>query len=307
MSTTSEKISKNYGLRIKSSIGQGIRIALVDSGIDGNHPKLKNPIIKKINAENAIWDDLAGHGTMMAGVISKIAPKAELLDARITSRDGLCYASDVLSVLESIYLSDFSYLDIMVFGVASPIPSNGSDVLSVICKKFVENGTLLVFPAGNFGPEINTIGFPEHIPNSFCIGSVNSSGRISFFSSRSSKKPDYYVVGENVTTLKSFHGILGAPLPTGETIVSGTSISCAKFAGILALVKQAFPEFNYKELDEFFTRLSPSSKLISEKTVIEKVNEIQPLIFPFKRAVMFTSLITVVLGVLGIASIFLAR
>ena len=180
--------------------------------------------------------------------------------------------------------------DILVFGVTSPVPSDDGNVLVIFCRKFVEKGVQLVFPAGNFGPEKNTVGFSEYVPNSFCIGSLSPQGNISFFSSRSSKKPDFYVIGENVLTLKSTHGILGQPLPNypGKAMVSGTSIAASKFAGMLALVKHAFPEYDsYKEFKDFFMQLSASPKFISEKKVIEKVNILRPVNIPFKKTVIF--------------------
>lgn len=297
---------RNQLRRTPKNIGQGVRIALVDSGIDIHNMNLKNQVIMKIDMTNEIWDDLVGHGTISACLISEVAPKSKLIDVKVSTRAGLIHASDILLALEKIYSIK---CDILLFGVASPTLTNGNDVLSQMCKKMVENGTLIVSPAGNFGPEMNTIGFPIKVPNTFCIGSINSSGDISFFSSRNLEKPDFYVVGENVTSCSAFHGILGKAHPThsNKRIVSGTSFSAAKFAGILAITKQFFPEYNYTNLYDFFKYFNPVSRNLSIEKIKEKILELRPIVAPFKRMILISSIVSIFLFIFGISSIILFR
>ena len=308
--STRESITNNRDLKsvfmTKQNKGQGIRIALVDSGIDHKLKKIKKPIVSKVDTTSEPWDDLAGHGTLMASVIATIVPQAELVDGKIASRSGLVYASNVLSGLDQIFSMQ---IDILMLGVSSPAPTDGSDVLTTICKKYVEKGVLVVVPAGNFGPELNTIGFTSQIPDSFCIGSMNSNEKISFFSSRTSDKPDFYVTGENVSSTTSFHGSLGKPHPTNseKRIISGTSVASAKFTGMLALIKQANPEYSFREMYHFILQLSSKSKYLSEEKVNEKLGFKRPNLSPFKRTLLISSLVTLTLGLFGIGSIFLFR
>src|SRR4029077_664098 len=67
--------------------GRGVRVAIVDSGIDTEHPDLKGKVRDsveavaedgKINFHPSTSGDQAGHGTACAGIITSIAPNAEL-------------------------------------------------------------------------------------------------------------------------------------------------------------------------------------------------------------------------------------
>ncbi len=299
--TTSTKEIRSR-ISAKNNVSNPIRVALVDSGIDHKLKKLKKAIVSKINITTEPWDDLAGHGTLMASVITDIFPQCQLVDVKITSRSGLVYASNVLSGLDQLITM---HLDILMLGISSPIPTDGSDVLSTMCEKYAERGVLIVMPAGNFGPEPNTIGFSAKISNSFCIGSMNSKGNISFFSSRTTEKPDFYVVGENVTTTSLIQGSLGKPHPTHSDlrVLSGTSVAAAKFTGLLAMIKQAYPEYKHKELYDFFVRLSSNSKFLSEGII----ESFRPKTSTFKRIMLISSITTLILGLFGIGSIFLFK
>ncbi len=72
--------------------GQGVRVAIVDSGIDTEHPDLKGKVREsveavaedgKINFHPSTSGDQAGHGTACAGIITSIAPNAELYSVKV--------------------------------------------------------------------------------------------------------------------------------------------------------------------------------------------------------------------------------
>src|ERR1700752_1850232 len=81
----------------KGRTGKGVRVAVVDSGIDTEHPDLKGKV--KESVEIATVDgrlvfqpstsgDQAGHGTACAGIISSIAPDAELYSVKVLGPQG---------------------------------------------------------------------------------------------------------------------------------------------------------------------------------------------------------------------------
>lgn len=72
--------------------GRGVRVAIVDSGIDTEHPDLKGKVREsveavaedgKINFHPSTSGDQAGHGTACAGIISSVAPNAELYSVKV--------------------------------------------------------------------------------------------------------------------------------------------------------------------------------------------------------------------------------
>ncbi len=83
------------------SEGQGVRVAVIDSGIEANHPQLADSIKGGIGIEydpeaednlrytvEDVPQDMYGHGTACAGIIHSLAPQAELYSVRVLGRDG---------------------------------------------------------------------------------------------------------------------------------------------------------------------------------------------------------------------------
>ncbi len=79
----------NNGLSLEQATGEGVRIALIDSGVDVDHPILSG----KIDLEDAVSfvsedesiADTNGHGTMVAGIIAQVAPDAKITPYRVIS------------------------------------------------------------------------------------------------------------------------------------------------------------------------------------------------------------------------------
>ena len=76
----------------KGRTGRGVRVAVVDSGIDTNHPALKGKIKESVEATSeggqitfkpSTSGDQAGHGTACAGIITSIAPDVELYSVKV--------------------------------------------------------------------------------------------------------------------------------------------------------------------------------------------------------------------------------
>ena len=74
------------------SDGSGVRVAVLDSGVDGAHPMIKRlvrsvAVVPSTNGELAVEDcepaDAAGHGTACAGLINAFAPEAALTSVRV--------------------------------------------------------------------------------------------------------------------------------------------------------------------------------------------------------------------------------
>ena len=77
-------------------------VAIVDSGIDLGHPELKGRIIQSVEArledKRVVFElsdagDSAGHGTACAGIISSVAPEAELYSVKVLGAGGRTFAS----------------------------------------------------------------------------------------------------------------------------------------------------------------------------------------------------------------------
>jgi subtilisin family serine protease len=72
--------------------GKGIRVAIIDSGIDINHPALQGKVAESVEAVTeggrivfrpSISGDVAGHGIPCAGIISSISPDASIYSVKV--------------------------------------------------------------------------------------------------------------------------------------------------------------------------------------------------------------------------------
>jgi subtilisin len=81
----------------KGRTGKGVRVGIVDSGIDTNHPALEGKIEASFEAVNeggqivfkeSTSGDQAGHGTACAGIITKLAPDAEVTSIKVLGPTG---------------------------------------------------------------------------------------------------------------------------------------------------------------------------------------------------------------------------
>ena len=82
------------------SSGRGVRVAVVDSGVDADHPALEHAVVDGVTVEydeqsetrvriepDRPSHDVSGHGTACAGIIHAVAPQAEIVSVRVLGRD----------------------------------------------------------------------------------------------------------------------------------------------------------------------------------------------------------------------------
>jgi subtilisin family serine protease len=110
--------------------GQGITVAVIDSGIDENHPDLIGKVVAEKNflADEITADDLLGHGTMVAGIIAGsgiasngsykgIAPGAKLISAKVIDGKGNGKVSDIIAGIEWAVYSGANVLSLSLGGI----------------------------------------------------------------------------------------------------------------------------------------------------------------------------------------------
>src|SRR5688572_9510401 len=93
----------------RSCSGRGVSVAVIDSGIDRDHPDLKGRLAESVEArvegkrvvfEPSKSGDSAGHGTACAGIIAKVAPDARLNSIKVLGAAGLGDGNVFLAGLE---------------------------------------------------------------------------------------------------------------------------------------------------------------------------------------------------------------
>jgi minor extracellular serine protease Vpr len=154
--------------------GSGIIVSIIDTGIDLNHPDLEGQIIGGYDFvdNDEIPEDTNGHGTQVAGIIASngnlkgIAPNSKILMYKV-SEDGESVPSHL--IIKAIEKSIEDSADII--NISLGINQTNTKIDQMV-NKAVKNNIFVVTAAGNFGPELSTIGSPGINPNAITVGAT---------------------------------------------------------------------------------------------------------------------------------------
>lgn len=154
--------------------GSGIIISIIDTGIDLSHPDLEGKIIGGYDFvdNDDMPEDVNGHGTQVAGIIvangnlKGIAPNSKILMYKV-SEDGESVPSHL--IIKAIEKSIEDGADII--NISLGINQTNTKIDQAV-NKAIRNNIFVVTAAGNFGPELNTIGSPGINPNAITVGAT---------------------------------------------------------------------------------------------------------------------------------------
>lgn len=235
--------------------GRGVKVAVVDTGIDKFHPDFKRRIIGTADFSLEGFVDLNGHGTHIAGTIAGsgessmgkykgVAPEALLLIAKVLKKDGTGRTSDVMAGIE---WAAEKRAQVINLSLGSEEPSDGSDILCELCDEVVKKGTTICVAAGNEGPERRTIGSPAAARRVLTVGACSDDDKLAEFSSRGPTldermKPDVVAPGVDIIAPRAYEISMGKPLDERYTSATGTSMAAAHVSGAACLFLQAKPD-----------------------------------------------------------------
>jgi len=181
--------------------GRGIKVCVLDTGIDPNHPELRDVIAggndivdgdgdPSDQDANGVWGE--GHGTHVAGIIAAqlgsggsvspgmdekgvvgVSPGARLLIARVLNTQGMAWASDIIKGLEWCQLQGAQIASLSLGG------SNDSRVERDAFQRAADSGMLVIAAAGNGGGPLD---FPAAYRSVLAVGAVDQSMRRASFS-----------------------------------------------------------------------------------------------------------------------------
>jgi len=166
-----ETISNRLGIDID---GSGIRIAILDTGIDPSHPDFyfPNGTSKIVYSVSMVPDegpeDLHGHGTHVAGIaagtglasngrFTGVAPGALLMNIKVISSEGFGLVSWIIAGIEEAVENG---ADVINMSLGGGLNGDGTDPLSMAVDWAVDNGVVVVVAAGNDGPSYSSLGSP---------------------------------------------------------------------------------------------------------------------------------------------------
>ncbi len=223
--------------------GRGVRVAIVDSGVDPSHPWLRAANMRhlamragegKPRAEPCEGGDASGHGTACAGIIHRLVPEAEIADVRVLDAGGKCTRELLLAAIRHCVVERYDVVNLSLgIDVPRSAPLRPGDYPGIVdlyelADAAYTRGVVLVASGPNLGA------FRTY-PGKF--KSLIGVGRAAFDDAeglRTQLTADYEIVapGENV---------LAPALGGGERRWTGTSFATPHVAAHVARIRAARP------------------------------------------------------------------
>jgi thermitase len=291
------QISLRQAHAISRNFGQGIKVAVLDTGVDVAHPAFTGRL-----APAAEWYDFAdndnnpreknvngkayGHGTAVASLILQVAPRATILPIRVLGTEGEGDTDKITRAIQWAVDRGANVINISAGSIQY------SRALHAAAAAANNKGILIVASAGNYG-QVSTVTFPGALSwntgttdtttssiqgtymRTIGIGSVDANNNLSKFTS----------YGTNSYGSAPGEGILAA-YPTvsiypnvNRVAVTGTSFATPLFAGAIALALSDMPnvadrarmsDFLYRSLrdDSNLTTLVNGNRLLNVERLL---------------------------------------
>ncbi|MFF7442734.1 S8 family serine peptidase [Streptomyces sp. NPDC008122] len=243
--------------------GKGVKVAVLDTGIDVNHPDFAGLIDGTTSfVPGEAVTDVNGHGTHVAGTIvgsgaasggenKGVAPGADLYVGKVLGGpEGSGQDSWVMAGME---WAAESGADVVNMSLGDSYPTDGSDPMSQLVDALsAQYGTLFVIAAGNAGPE--SISAPGAAAAALTVAATDKQDRLASFSSTGplaysgGMKPDIAAPGVDITAARSQEMTDG-----GEGLyrtLSGTSMATPHVVGAAAILAQQHPDWTGAQLKE---------------------------------------------------------
>jgi subtilisin family serine protease len=240
--------------------GEGVAVAVLDTGVDATHPDLAHVEAFDMTGEGDPADR-EGHGTHVCGIVGGrgatvrgIAPGARVLSYKVFGADRHMTGRYILSSLDDILSGRRGRVDVVNMSLGWPVVTGGAgrlvadgirEQIRERLLRLAADGVLCVCAAGNEfdhtrgdAPRFGTVNYPAHFNSTIAVGSVDKAGTRSDFSSTGPKLTVMAPGGGIISTYPAALAPPGAPAPC-YSVMSGTSMASPFMAGVLALVLAA--------------------------------------------------------------------
>lgn len=224
---------------MRNFTGAGVRVAVIDTGIDYKHPALSHAYrggYDFVNNDTDPYDD-NGHGTFVSGVIAGVingtkgtlgaAPDVEIYAIKVMGADGRGQLANIVRGVRWAIENDMQII-CMSMSLFRDFPE-----LREALDEAYNKGILIVAAAGNTGGMVT---YPARYNSVIAVGSVDKENKLS---KTSSTGPEVEVVAPGVNVISAVKG-------DGFAVKNGTSYAAGYVAGALALLISSHPELDNK-------------------------------------------------------------
>lgn len=266
--------------------GQDVKIAIIDSGVDFKHPEI-GPITHGIDIKidsdgQIIWGtdyaDRSGHGTACTGIIHQIAPDAEIHIVRIFEQS---LVADGKLLIAALQWAIGHGIDVVNLSLGTT-DRQYFEPIRELCQQAVRENIILVSAAHNRGVESYPAIFPD------VIGVQGKPMQ---------KLNDYYFrKNNNIECVAHGGDQILCWSNSSKVIAAGSSFAASRIAGIVGLIRQAYPNASLNATREILSlhSLPEHAESIQEdvglpvtnEPILKEIKEIQQ--YPYiRRAAVF--------------------
>ncbi|MFI7276323.1 S8 family serine peptidase [Streptomyces sp. NPDC049879] len=246
--------------------GEGVTIAVLDTGISSTHPDVADHVIASENFSDAAdAEDHDGHGTHVAstatgtgalsdGTYTGVAPGADLLNGKVLDDEGSGWESDIVAGMQWAVAQGADIVSMSLGGTATPELDLMEEAVNTLSA---DSDTLFVVASGNEGPGAGTVGSPGTAEAALTVGAVDKQDVLADFSSAGPTagdglvKPDVTAPGVDIAAAGAEGAAIwdyGTPVTDGYVAISGTSMATPHVSGAAALLAQAHPDWDGERL-----------------------------------------------------------
>ncbi|MDV2886382.1 S8 family serine peptidase [Alkalihalophilus pseudofirmus] len=234
--------------------GRGVKVAVIDSGINTSHPALKVAGGVSMVGYTTSYNDDEGHGTHSAGIIAAhsrnanvygVAHGVELYAVKSLDRSG---NGRLVDTIRGIEWAVDKGVDIINLSLGTTTPSTA---LKAAVDKAFENDVLVVAAAGNKKENFSVtkpVEYPAKYGSVIAVSAVDSRNRLAAFSASG---PEIEFAAPGVS-------IYSTHLGSNYRNMNGTSMAAPFVTGVLALYKEANPDLSAREIRSLAQRSAKS-------------------------------------------------
>lgn len=232
--------------------GEGVTVAVLDSGVEVDHPALKGRVTAGpdyredgLRPGDPEWGQ---HGTAMASDVLKVAPEAEVLSVRVIDDDRSeeLELEDLREDGKSPIAAGIDYAvengaDVisMSLGSAESIGAYDGNEAAAVARA-VRAGVTVLASAGNSGDELNDVNYPAAYPGVIAVAATQQGGT----------RADFSTVHSYNDVAAPGVGIMSAKNTGGYESINGTSPACALAAGVVALMYAENPDLTPAQVND---------------------------------------------------------
>ncbi|MEV0146831.1 MULTISPECIES: S8 family serine peptidase [unclassified Nonomuraea] len=229
--------------------GQGVTVAVLDSGYDPDHPDLKGVVTHERNfSDEPDIRDTLGHGTHVASTVAGageqyrgVAPGARLAIGKVGGRNG---PSDSAILAGMQWAATEVKAKVVNLSAGSTDTPELDPVEQAVNTLSEQTGTLFVIAAGNDGRQA-PVSSPGSADAALAVGAVDDEDQVASFSSKGPREGDH-AIKPDITAPGV--DIMAAKAGGGHVEYSGTSMAAPHVAGAAAIMAQRHPDWTGRQL-----------------------------------------------------------